>query len=196
MSDSENPWTAECQASLSIIFWSLLKFMFTKLVMPSNHFILSPLSLPTLSFPASRCFSMSWFYALGGQSIAALGSVLLMNFQSWFPLGLTGLISPVVQGTFKKLLQHHSLKASIICCSALFMVQPSHLYMTTRKTIVWLYGPLSAKWCLCFAINCSFVAAFLPNSRCLLIFWLQSLSTVILETKKTKSVIVSTFICP
>ena len=124
---------------------------------PTISSSLTPFSACSQSFPASRCFPMSWFFASGSQSIGALGSVLLMNFQRSFPLGLTGLISPVVQGTFKNLLQHHSLKASILCLSALFMVQLSHLYMTymtTGKTIVWLYWPLSAKWCFCFAISC------------------------------------------
>ena len=84
---------------------------------------LSPFSACSQSFPALRYFPMSWFFASSGQSIGASGSVLLMNFQRWFPLGLTGLISLVVQGTFKSLLQHHSLKASILCHSALLMVQ-------------------------------------------------------------------------
>ena len=63
----------------------------------------------------------------------------------WFDLA--------VQGTLKSLLQHHNLKASILRCSAFFMVQLSYPYMTTGKTIVWLCGPLSAKWRLCFLIH-------------------------------------------
>ena len=91
------------------------------------------------AFPASGSFPMSQLFALGGQSIigaSALASVLPMNIQDWFPLGLTGLISLAVQGTLKSLLQHHNSKASILHCLAFFMVQLSHLYMTTGKTIV------------------------------------------------------------
>ena len=58
-----------------------------------------------------------------------------------------------VQGTVKNLLQHHNLKASILWCSAFFMVQLLHLYMTWKPQL-WLYGPLSAKWCLCFLMCC------------------------------------------
>ena len=81
---------------------------------------------------------MSWLFASGVQNIGDLASasVLLMNIQGIFPLGLTGLISLLsVQGTLKSLIQHHSSKASILWHSALFMIQFSHLYMTTGKTI-------------------------------------------------------------
>ena len=61
---------------------------------------------------------------------------------------------PAVQGTLKSLLQHHYLKASILWCSVFFMVQLSHPYMTAGKTIALLYGPLSAKWWLCFLTHC------------------------------------------
>ena len=90
------PWTAAHQASQSLtISWSLLRFMFIEPVMPSNHLIsVFPFSSCLQSFPASGSFPMSWFFALGGQSIGALASasVLLMNIQYWFPLRLTGLI--------------------------------------------------------------------------------------------------------
>ena len=91
------PWTAARQASLSIInSRSLLKFMSIKLVMPSNHFILCHflILLPSI-FPSIRVFSMNHFFASGGPSIGAStsASVLPMNIQDWFPLGLTGLIS-------------------------------------------------------------------------------------------------------
>ena len=89
------PWTAACQASLSITnSRSLLKLMSMKSVMPSNHLILCcPLLLQ--SFPASVSFSISQFFTVGGQSIrvSASPSVLLMDIQDWFPLGLTGWIS-------------------------------------------------------------------------------------------------------
>ena len=91
------PWTAAYQASLSIAnSQSLLKFMSIESVMPSNHLILyHPLLLQLQSFPASGSFQMSQFFASGGQSIgvSALASVLPMNIQDQFPLGLTGCIS-------------------------------------------------------------------------------------------------------
>ena len=99
-----------------------------------------------------------------------------------------------VQGTLRSLLQHHSLKASILWCSALFTVQLSQPYVTTGKTIaltIWTFvdGVMS----LPFNILSRFVIAFLPRSNRLLISWLQSPSTVILEPKKRKSVNASTF---
>ena len=95
----------------------------------------APFSFCLQSFPTSGSFPMSRFFASGGQSIgaSASASVLLMNIQGLFPLGLTDLISLQSKG-LKSLLQHHSSKASILQCSAFFMVQLSHLYMTTGKT--------------------------------------------------------------
>ena len=89
------------------------------------------------SFPASGSFPMSQFFASGGQSIgvSTSTSVLSVNIPGWFSLGLTGIDLLEVQGTFKNLLQHHGLKALIFQCSAFFMVQLSHPYMTTGKTI-------------------------------------------------------------
>ena len=83
------PWTAACQASLSITnSQSLLKLMSIELVMPSNHLILChPLLFPPSSFPASGSFPMSQFFTSGGQSIEASASVLPMYIQDWFPLG-------------------------------------------------------------------------------------------------------------
>ena len=104
-----------------------------------------------------------------------------------------------VQGTLKSLLQHHSSKASILSHSALFMVQLSHAYMTTGKTIAltgWTF--VSKVISLLFHVLSRLVIAFLPRSKHLLISWLQSPSAVILESKKIKSVtvsIVSPFIC-
>ena len=91
-----------------------------------------------------------------------------------------------VQGTLKSLLLHHNLKASILCCSAFFMV--SHLYMTTGKSTIaltiWTF--VCKVISLLFNALSRFVIAFLPGSKRLLITWLQSLSTVILEPKKIK----------
>ena len=121
-----------------------------------------PLNLwchPTISFSVVPCLlvlnpshhpgsSTSWLFTSGGQRVGAFASasVLPMNIQDWFPLGLTGLISLLSKGLFKSLLQHHSSKASILWRSAFFMVQLAHPYMTTGKTILEkLDEPLSAK---------------------------------------------------
>ena len=94
------PWTTALQASLSFtILWSLLKLMFTESVMPSNHLILChPFSSCLIPFPASGSSLMSWLFASGDQSIGASASVLPMNNQGWFPLGLTGLICLLFKG--------------------------------------------------------------------------------------------------
>ena len=94
VSDSATPWNAALQVSLSIInSWSLLKLMCIKLVMSSNPLILSrTLLLLPLIFPSIRVFSNK-FFTSGGQSMGALASVLPMNIQNWFPLGLIGLTS-------------------------------------------------------------------------------------------------------
>ena len=82
------------------------------------------------SFPALGSFPVSWLFTSGGQSIgvSASGSVLPMNIQDWFPLGLTGLISWQSKGTFKSLLQHHNLRASFLQHSTFFMVQLSSIH--------------------------------------------------------------------
>ena len=99
-----------------------------------------------------------------------------------------------MQGTLRSLLQHHSSKASILRCSAFFMVQLSHPYMTTGKTITLTRQTFVGKvMSLLFNMLSRLVIAFLPRSKHLLISWLQSLSTVILEPKKVNSVTVSTF---
>ena len=89
------PWAAACQASLSFtIFQSLLRFTSIELVKLSNHLILChPLLHLLQSFPALGSLPTSWLFASGGQSIGVSASVLPMNIQGWFPLGLTGLIS-------------------------------------------------------------------------------------------------------
>ena len=95
-----HPWTAACQASLSfIISWSLLKLVSIELVMPSNHLFLcfSFLLLPSI-FPNIGVFSVSGLFTWGSQSIGASVSVLAVNIQGWFPLGLTDLISLLSKG--------------------------------------------------------------------------------------------------
>jgi len=156
------------------------------------HLLSSLSSSAFNSFPASGSFPISRFcFASGGQSIGASASVLPMNIQDWFPLGWTGLLA--VQGTLKSLLQHHASRASIFRCSAFFMVQLSQSYMTTGRTIALTRRTFVGKvMSLLFNMLSRLVIAFLPRSKHLLISWLQSLSAVILEPKKIKSVTVST----
>ena len=157
-----------------------------------SHLLLPP-SPPALNLSNIRVFSsesvlhIRWPKVLKLQlQYQSFQWIFRTDFLDWLDL-LT------VQGTLKSLFQHHSLKASILRHSAFFMVQFSHPYMNTRKTIVWLYGPLLAKWSLCFSICCLGLSVFLPRSKHLLISWLHSQSAVILEPKKIKSVIVSIF---
>ena len=126
------------------------------------------------SFPASGSFPMSQFFASDGQSIgvSASASVLPMNIQDWFPLGLTGWIS--LQSTrLSSLLQHHSSKASILQCSTFFILQLSHPYMTTGKTIALTRQTYVGKvMSLLFNMLSSLAITFLPRSKRLLISWL------------------------
>ena len=99
----------------------------------------------------------------------------------------------VVQGTLNSPLQHHSSKASILQCPALFIAQLSHPYMTTGKTIALTRWTFADKvMSLLFKMLSRLVITFLPRSKCLLISWLHSQSAVILETRKIKSATVST----
>ena len=139
------PWTAALQASLSFtISWSLLKLMSVESVMPSSHLILChPLLLPSI-FPRIRVFfneSALCFRWLNYQTFSfsinlSSNYSRLVSFRiDWFDL-------LAVQGTLKSLLQHHSSKASVLWCSAFFIVQLSHPYVTTRKTIalpIWTF---------------------------------------------------------
>ena len=110
-----------------------------------------------------------------------------MNIQDWFPLGWTGLHLLAVQETVKSLLQHHSSKASILQCSAFFIVQFSHPYMTTGKTIALTRWTFVGKvMSLLFNMLSRLVIHFLPRSKCLLISWLQSPLVVILEPPQNK----------
>ena len=133
-----NPWTAAHQASLSSISWSLFKLMSIELVMPSNNFIFcQPLLLPPSIFPSIRVFSNEsvlhirwpkyWSFSFSISPSNEYSGLISLQID-WFDL-------IAVQGTLKSLLQHHSSKASIPQCSAFFIVQLSHSYMTTGKTI-------------------------------------------------------------
>ena len=147
------PWTAALQASLSsTIFWSLLKLMSIESVMPSNHFILfRPLLLLSSIFPSIRVFynesilHIRWPKYWGFSfSICPFNECAgLISFRiDWFDL-------LVVQGTLKSLLQHHSLKASVLQCCLLYgpTLTSVHDYWKNHRL-------LSAKWCLCFLICC------------------------------------------
>ena len=130
-----------------------------------------PFSSCLQSFLASGSFQISQFFTLGGWSIgvSASASVLPMNIQGLFPLGVTGLTS-LHPRTLKSLLQHHSLKASIIQCSTFFMVQLSHPYMTTGKTRALTIQTFVSKMMSLLSDTLSrFVITFLPRSKHLLI---------------------------
>ena len=136
MSNPATPWTAACQVSQSFTTsQSLIKLMSIELVIPSNHPTFVVPFFPCLqSFPASGSFPVSWLFTSSG-NIGASPSVLPMNIQCSLLLGLIGLISWSLQGTPKNFLQWRSSKASILRRSAFFMVQFSHSYMITGKTI-------------------------------------------------------------
>jgi len=163
--------------------------------MPSNHLILChPLRLPPSIFPSIRVFSND--------------SVLPIRWPKYWRFSFSispsneysGLISfrmdtldlLAAQETLKCLLQHHSSKASILQCPAFFLVQLSHPYMTTGKTIALTRRTFVGKVkSLLFNMLFRLIIAFLQRSKCLLISWLQTPSTVTLEPPKIKSATVS-----
>ena len=167
------PWTATRQASLSFtICQSFLKFMLIESVMPSNHLILCcPLLLPPSIFPSIRVFSnesvlrIRWpKHSSFSFSISSFNeySVLMSLRIDWFDF-------LAIQGT----LQHHSSKASILQCSAFFMIQLSHPYMTTGKTRALTRWTFVGKvMSLLFNMLCRFFIAILQRSKSLLISWL------------------------
>ena len=154
------PWTAAYQASLSFtISQSLLKLMSIESVMLSNHLIFCcPLLLLLSTFPRMRIFLNELALCIRWPKYWRFGFSISYsnNIQGWFPLELTGLISLLSKGLSRVFSNSskHSSKASILQCSAFFMVQISHPYLTTGKKQLWLYGPLLAKWCLHFLIHC------------------------------------------
>ena len=150
--------------------------------MPSNYLILCPLLLPPSVFPSIRVFPnesgllirwpKNWNFSF---SISPSNeySGLISFRMDWFDL-------LAVQGTLKSLLQHHSSKASILQHSAFFIVQLSHLYMTTGKTIALTRWTFVGKvMSLVLNMLSGLVITSLPRSKCLLISWLQSPSAVI-----------------
>ena len=137
--DSASPWTATRQASLSITnSWSLLKLMSIDSVMPSNHLILCcPLLLPPSIFPNIRVFSNESVFRIRWPKDWSFSFNISPSKDNpgliSFRMDLLDLLA--VKWTLKSLLQHHSSKASVLRCSAFFIVQFSHPYMTTGKTI-------------------------------------------------------------
>ena len=164
--------------------------------MPSNHLILChPLLLLSSIFPSIRVFSNEsalhvrwpkyWSFSFN-ISLFNEHPGLISFRMDWLDL-------LAVQGTLKSLLQHHCLKSSILWRSAFFTVQLSHPYMTTGKTIAltrWIF--VGKVMSLLFNMLSRLVVTFLPRSKRLLISWLQSPSSVILEPRKIKSTTVST----
>ena len=177
---SLSPWV--CSNSCPLNWWCH----------PTISSSVAPFSCPQ-SFPGLGSFQISQLFASGGQKYWSFSFSIspasecsgLISFRiNWFDL-------LAVQGTLKSLLQHHSSKASVLRRSAFFIVQLSHSYMTTGKTIaltVWTF--VYKVMFLLFLIHC---LAFLPRRKRLLILWLQSPSALILEPKKMKSDTVSTF---
>ena len=190
------PWTSALQASLSITnSQSLPKLLSIESVMPSNHLILChPLLLLPSIFPRIRVFSNEsalhirwpnyWSFSFNSPSNEHPG---LISFRmDWLDL-------LAVQGTLKSLLQHHSSKTSILLSSVFFIVQLSHPYITTGKTIAvtrWTF--VDKVMSLFFNMLSRLVITFLPRSKHLLISWLPSPSAVILDPPKIKSANVST----
>ena len=193
MSDSfVTPWTIARQAPLPFtISWSLLKCKSVESLMLSNHLILCrPLLLLPSIFPSIRVFPSESVLHIGWPKYWSFSfslspsneySGLISSRMDWFDL-----LS--VQGAFKSLLQHHSLKRSVFQCSVFFMVQLSHQYVTTGKTIALTRGTFVGEvMSLLFNMLSRLVIAFLPRSKRLFISWLQSPSAVILEPQNKVS---------
>ena len=196
VSNSATSWPAARQASLSVTHsQSLLKVMSIESVISSNHLILChPLLLPPSIFPSIRVFSNEsvlrmrwpkyWSYSFSISPSNEYSGFISFRLD-WLDL-LAG------QGTHKSLLQHHSSKASILRCSAFFIAQLSHPYMTTGKTIAltrWSF--IHKVMSLLLNMLSRLVITFLPRSKCVN-FTLQAPSAMILEPQKLKSLIVFT----
>ena len=162
--------------------------MSIKSLMPSNHFIFChPFSSCLQSFPASGSFQMSQFFASGGQSIRGFSfSISPSNeYSGLISFRVDRLDLLAVQGTLRSLLQHPNSKASILWCSAFFIVQLSHPYMTTGKTVPLTRQTFVGKvMSLLFNMLSRLVITFPPRNKRLLISWVQSPSAVILEPLK------------
>ena len=174
-----------------LYFLGLLKLMSIEFVMPSNDLILCcPLLLLPSIFHSIKVFSNEsaltirwpkyWSFNFSISSSNVYSGLIYFKID-WFDL-------LAVEGTLKSLLQHHDLKASILQRSAFFMAQLSHPHKATGKTIPLTIQTFVDKVIsLPFNMLSRFVIAFPPRSKCLSILWLQSLSALILEPRKTKS---------
>ena len=168
------PWTAACQASLFITnSRSLLKLMSIESLMPSKHLILcQPLLLPPSIFPNIRFFSNELLLPRRWPKYWSFSfSISPSNeYSGLISLRIDWLNLLAVQGTLKSLLQHHSSKASILWCSTFFIVQLSHPYMTTGKTIALTRQNFVGKvMSLLFSMLSRLVITFLPRSKCFLL---------------------------
>ena len=182
------PWTVACQASLSITSsQSLLKLM-------SIFIFCCPLLLPPSIFHSIRVFSNESVLPIRWPKYWSFSFSISPSNEYSGPISfrIDRLDLPAVQGTLKSLLQHHTSKASILLHSDFFKVQLSHLYTTTGKTIALTEWTFAGKLIsLLFNMLSRLVMTFFPKEQRLLISWLQSLSAIILEPKKIKSVTVS-----
>ena len=161
--------------------------------MPSNHLILChPLLLLPSIFPSIRVFSNELVLRIRWPKYWSFSISPSNEYSGLISFRIDWLDLLAVHRTLKSLLQHHSSKAAILRCSAFFIVQPSHPYMTTGKTIALTrWTSIGKVMSLLFNMLCRFVVAFLLRSKRLLISWLQSPFAVILEPKKINSHTVS-----
>ena len=182
------PWTTVCQDSLSITSsWSPLKLISIDSVIPSNHLILCHPILHLHSiFPSIRVFAKEsslfirwpkyWSFSFNISPSNELSGLISFRMD-WLDL-------LAVQWTLKSLLQHNNSKASILRCSAFFIVQLSHPYMTTGKITLTRRTFVDSIMSLLFNMLSSLIITFLAKSKHLLIPWLQSPSAMIWETPK------------
>ena len=191
VSDSATTWTILYQVSLSLtISRSCLKLIESiESLMPSNHLFCHPVLLLPSIFPSIGIFSSEsdlpirwpkyWSFSFNISPSKEYSGMIFFGMD-WLDL-------LAVQGTLKSLFQHHSLKASVLWCSAFFIVQLSHPYMTTGKDIALTRWTFVGKvMSLLFNMLSRLVIAFLPRSKHLLISWLQLPSAVILEPPKNR----------
>ena len=190
-------WTAACHAPLTFtVSQSLFKFMSTELVLLSNHLIFGATSPFAFCFPAWVLFFLRVSFHIRWSKYWSF-SFIISAFNEYigvisFRIDWLDLFA--VQGTLKRLLQHHSSKASILQCSDFLMVQLSHTCMTTGKTIAltrWIF--VDKAMALLFNMLSRLVITFLPRSKHLLISWLQSPSAAILEPQKLSQPLFSLF---
>ena len=164
------PWTTASQVSLSITnSQNLLKFTSIESVMPSNiSSSVGPFSSCLQSSPASGSFPVSHFFTSGGHKYWSFNISPSKEYSGLISFRIDWLNLLAVQGILKSFLQHHSSKASILPCSAFFMVQLLHPYMTTGKTTALPRRTFVGKvMSLLFSMLSRLVITFLPRSKCL-----------------------------